>query len=142
MKDPELGTLDRFCRGYELASSYEKIERSHRHEKYRRSSLIPSCFPRAGSSHSTPSHRPWVPSTWPTNLMVPRWPARASRAPTAGAADELVDCCITLPVVLTTCVRPVCVMSVGLGPSAGQAASNAEDLPKMALATNRARLWT
>ena len=36
------------------------------HSKYRLPSCDPSCFPRAGSSHSTPTHSPSCPSTEPT----------------------------------------------------------------------------
>lgn len=38
---------------------------SHLVVKYRRSLTVPSCLPRVGSSHSTPTQSPRTPSTWP-----------------------------------------------------------------------------
>ena len=60
------------------------VPATHVQVKYRTPSFTPSCFPRWGSSHSTPSQVPAVPSTGPTNLMVPMCPEREIRVPTFG----------------------------------------------------------
>lgn len=52
------------------------------HLKYLLPPASPLCFPRVGSSHSTPSQSPFVPSTSPTYLIVHSSPLYETRRPT------------------------------------------------------------
>jgi hypothetical protein len=57
---------------------------SHKQVKYLIPSFTPSCLPRVGSSHSTPSHVPVVPVTSPMYLTVPVCDITFRRAPGTG----------------------------------------------------------
>lgn len=52
------------------------------HVKYLTPPCSPECFPRVSSSHSTPSHSPAVPLTFPTYRIVHRAPLKDLRWPT------------------------------------------------------------
>jgi hypothetical protein len=63
---------------------------THVQVKYWTPSFAPSCLPRWGSSHSTPSQVPGVPRTGPMNLIVPMCPERDMRVPILGGVAAMV----------------------------------------------------
>lgn len=92
MKDADFGTLTGL-RYQQDVLPVEMVERRSSPSKYRSPPCSPECFPRRGSSHSTPSHVPSVPLTGPIYCTVQTDPEKDRREPMrcSGVDGDVID---------------------------------------------------